>query len=331
MRTAIVLLFAVAELSVADVPAAAPLTPQPCIRYAPAPQLALTWPGPEDDHPVTVIHGVGAALKCPDDTWVQITACLQLLSDGGWTDLSCMTGDPFFVTAFTRGSRGRHLSWDVPCSATGPMRTHVTGGEGLEPFEWDSPSAAIACPAGPEPEPEPEPGPVPDPVPDPLPDPVPDPVPPEPSPVPDPTPQEDPAPTTPSAAADPVVPAGAPSIPPPMALAAPGRPGRQNGIGADPDAELTVRFAANGRTTVRGRAGARYAVRGRLSDRYATGIRGARIDVHLLLAGRRPRLASRPRTGRDGRFRLDLPSDEIRAARGWRSYRLATPRGRPVP
>lgn len=112
----------------------------PCMRYAPAPERVR---GGDDNTPDT-IRTVASAVSCPNDVWVQITACLQIQAGGGWSDVRCATSRRSRITVSTRGARGQAVAFDAPC-VTGVLRTHVTGGEGLEPTEWDSPSASIVC------------------------------------------------------------------------------------------------------------------------------------------------------------------------------------------
>jgi hypothetical protein len=112
----------------------------PCARYAATPERVL---GGDDDVPDRIL-AAASAVSCPDDVWVQITACVQLQAVGGWVDVTCATSPRVAVTHFTRGARGVGLSFDTVC-VSGVVRTHVVGGEGREPAEWDSDSVAVAC------------------------------------------------------------------------------------------------------------------------------------------------------------------------------------------
>ena len=83
-------------------------------------------------------------MYCPNDVWVQITACVQRQTASGWVDVGCVTSRRTRITASTPGGRGQAVSFEVPC-VSGVLRTHVTGGEGLEPTQWDSDLATIWC------------------------------------------------------------------------------------------------------------------------------------------------------------------------------------------
>lgn len=109
-----------------------------CTRYAATPQRVFHG----DDF--EFVHAAASAMYCPDDVYVQITACVELQAETGWQDVGCVTSPGTYVTAHTRGGRGQAVSFDVPC-VTGVLRTHVTGGEGLEPTEWDSEPQVVAC------------------------------------------------------------------------------------------------------------------------------------------------------------------------------------------
>jgi hypothetical protein len=109
-----------------------------CSRYAATP--ARVFHGDDSE----VVHSAASAMYCPDDVDVKITACVQADGASGWADVGCVTSPGTRVTPSTRGGRGEALSFDVPC-VSGRLRTHVTGGEGLEPTEWDSPAATIEC------------------------------------------------------------------------------------------------------------------------------------------------------------------------------------------
>jgi hypothetical protein len=108
-----------------------------CARYATAPSRVV---GEDFEY----VHAAGAAQFCPDDVFVQITACVQVAVPGGWDDVGCLASRGAWVRPETRGGRGQGLSFDVPC-VTGLLRTHVEGGEGLRPTEWDSDSTQVTC------------------------------------------------------------------------------------------------------------------------------------------------------------------------------------------
>jgi hypothetical protein len=132
---------------------------QPCVRYAATP--ARVFHGDDFEF----VHTAASAMYCPDDVSVQITACVQSATGAGWADIGCRTSPRTYVGPTTPGGRGVALSFDVPCES-GTLRTHVTGGEGLEPTEWDSGTAAIACSgSGPPPVVTPTPTPAPSPAP----------------------------------------------------------------------------------------------------------------------------------------------------------------------
>ncbi|WP_028067701.1 hypothetical protein [Solirubrobacter soli] len=171
-------------------PAPGDAAAQPCARSAATPQRVAHG----DDF--EFVHAAASAMYCPNDVFVQITACVQRQDATGWTDVGCLTSERTYVSIHTPGGRGVGFSFDVPC-VSGDMRTHVTGGEGLDPAEWDSPTARIAClGTGPLPTPTPSPAPTPSPSPAPTPVPSPDPTPsPSPAPTPVPSPDPTPAPT----------------------------------------------------------------------------------------------------------------------------------------
>ena len=210
---------------------------QPCARSAATPERVAHG----DDF--EYVHVAASAMYCPNDVFVQITACVQVRGATGWTDVGCVTSDRTYVSVHTPGGRGVGFSFDVAC-VSGDLRTHVTGGEGLDPKQWDSPATTIAClGTGPEPTPSPSPEPTPSPSPEPTPSPSPEPTPspspeptpspspePTPSPSPDPTPTPSPEPTasaTPASSSHAEEPRGGPEAP---ASVVAGRPAG----GADP-------------------------------------------------------------------------------------------------
>ena len=111
---------------------------EPCSRYAATPERVFHG----DDF--EFVHAAASAMYCPDDVYVQITACVQVKDGGDWADVGCVTSPGTHVTSHTSGGRGQAVSFDVDC-VTGLLRTHVTGGEGLEPTVWDSESREVRC------------------------------------------------------------------------------------------------------------------------------------------------------------------------------------------
>jgi hypothetical protein len=78
--------------------------------------------------------------------------------------------------------------------------------------------------------------------------------------------------------------------------------------GAEP-AVLVARWARTGRTTLTAAYGVRSVIRGRLTDAAGAGIRGARIELHSAIDGRRGMALDKggARTRADGRFTLIVP------------------------
>jgi hypothetical protein len=143
--------------------------PERCARSAAVPERIFHG----DDF--EFVHAAASAMYCPSDVFVQITACVQVLVDAGWADVGCRTSDRVYVGLRTPGGRGVGFSFDVPC-VSGTLRTHVTGGEGLDPTKWDSATAPVACfGATPVPTPSATPDPGGTPTPDPGGTPTPDP------------------------------------------------------------------------------------------------------------------------------------------------------------
>jgi hypothetical protein len=122
--------------------------PESCTRFAATPERVFHG----DDF--EFVHSAASAMYCPNDVFVQITACVQLRAGDDWSDAGCVTSYRAYVSRYTPGGRGVGLSFDVPC-VSGQLRTHVTGGEGLDPREWDSETATIACLGTPAPFPTP--------------------------------------------------------------------------------------------------------------------------------------------------------------------------------
>ena len=104
--------------------------PDRCMRTAAPPERIFHG----DDF--EFVHAAASAMYCPNDVFVQITACVQVLGDAGWRDAGCVTSERAYVGPRAPGGRGVGMSFDVPC-VTGVLRTHVTGGEGLDPTEWE--------------------------------------------------------------------------------------------------------------------------------------------------------------------------------------------------
>ena len=137
MRRSIVPGLVAAALAVTLAPGAA-AADEPCSRYAATPQRVFHG----DDF--EYVHAAASAMYCPDDVYVRITACVEALAGDGWTEVGCRTSPGTYVTKYTQGGRGQALTFDVPC-VSGSLRTHVWGGEGLEPAEWVSDIATVGC------------------------------------------------------------------------------------------------------------------------------------------------------------------------------------------
>jgi hypothetical protein len=130
----------VAVTPLAAMPTVAAAADVPCARYAGAPERVRGG----DDNTPDLVRVSASAVSCPDGVSVQITACLQRQDAGAWVDVGCATSIRAEITRFTRGARGVGLTFDGAC-LPGVLRTHVAGGEGLQPTEWDSAAVTIAC------------------------------------------------------------------------------------------------------------------------------------------------------------------------------------------
>jgi len=136
-RLILATVLAVAALGL-SVAAASANTRAPCTWHGASPPQVDTV-----EENVTTLYGSGSISGCPKVVTlttesVKITVTLQYLEDGAWVDQA---------TGTFSGSANRYTRfWNPPRAGgtlyatclNGDWRTHVTGGDGYAPYEWDS-------------------------------------------------------------------------------------------------------------------------------------------------------------------------------------------------